>query len=196
MNFFSCARFVVVNRIWNSGLLNVPEGVDVGIVLPGGVDVQSHGVALGDGEVALLIIGIEVGTALGLEGLGGACQAGAGGGVRDLGVGALCIFVLVVDGVLLQHVGAPLAIDLHILFDRHVGEVKGLFHAVFHVEPAHKGVAAVGGFFGNRISLGTMGNGDIRMRRELGASVQCGLVQVEGHSVIIGYPLGIKNQIT
>ena len=191
-NGFAGRLIQVLDGVGHGLLLDVPEGERVGVVLLGGVDVQRQGVALGDGEIALLIAGVQLGAALSLEGLGNARQGGAGGGGRDLGIGAL---KLVVDGVRLQDVGAPFAVDLHILGDRHIGEVKGFLHAVFHVEPANEGIAAVGGIIWSGVCLGAVGNGDFRMRAQLGAGVQSGLVKIELHPVAHRRPLGVKQDV-
>ena len=182
----------ILDGVGHGIFLNIPEGIDIGIVFLCGIDVNGQGVALDDGEVALLIVGIEFGAALGIEGLGDARQTGAGGGIGNFGIGVLN---LIVDGVLLQDIGAPLAVDLQVLVDGHIGEVEGLLHAVLHVEPADEGVAAVGGFCGSGISLGTMGNSDSRMGLQLCSSLHCSLIQVEFHLVGLGNPLGIEDHI-
>ena len=144
------------------------------------------------GEVALLIAVIEVGAALGLKGLGDARQTGAGGGRGDLGVSAL---ELVGDGIFHQCVGAPLAVNLQILVDGHIDKVEGLLHAVVQVEPAHKGIAAVGGVCGSRVHQTAVGDRPFGVGAEFGPSLQRGLIQIELHRVDDGHPLGVENHI-
>ena len=189
-----CTGFLIqiLDGVGHCLSLDIPEGVDIGVVLLGGIDVQRQGVALGYREVALLIVGVQVGAALGLKGLGNARQPGAGGGVCDFGVGALN---LIINGVLLQDIGAPLAVYLHILVYRHIGEVKGFLNTVFHVEPANEGIAAVGRLGWNGVNLGAVGNGDVRMRAQLGAVSQRILIQIELDLVGHGYPLGIEQDV-
>ena len=179
----------IANNVGNSIFLNILEGEGVlGLV----VNVDGQGVALDHGEVAFLISGVEIGAALGLEGLGDTSQTGAGGGSRNLGVSALN---LVVDVILLQNIGAPLAVDLQVLVDGHIGEVNGLLRIAVHVEPADEGVAAIGGDCGNSLHLGAMKNGQVGMGvADLFTGSHGVLGQVELNGVAHRYPLGIQTQ--
>ena len=176
-------------RVGHGIPLHIPEGEGI-LSLVGNVNGQ--GVGLHHGEVALLIAVIEVGAALGLKGLGDARQTGAGGGRGDLGVRAL---ELVGDGIFHQCVGAPLAVNLQILVDGHVGKVKGLLHAVVQVEPAHKGIAAVGRGLGSQVHQTAVGDRLVGVGVEFGPSLQRGLIQIELHRVGDGHPLGVEQDV-
>ena len=182
----------ILDRVRHRLLLDVPEGVDVRVVFLRGVDVQRQGVALGYREVALLIVGIQIRAALGLEGLGNAGETAARGGGGNFGVGVLN---LIIDGIRLQDVGVPLAVDLQILFDGHVGEVECLLHAVLHVEPADEFVGTVLGILRSGSRHGAMGNGDVRMGGKLGSRSKRIRIQIELHGVRLRHPLGVEQHI-
>ena len=141
----ACAAFLkgfcyIINLVRNRILLDIPESVGVIALVILVLDIQGHGMAFYQREISFLIAGIQIGAALGIKGLGDTCQTGACDWVCDLSIITLN---LEVNGVFLQNIGAPLSIDLHILGDRHRVN-KALFLVSIHVEPADKGVIAVG----------------------------------------------------
>ena len=151
--------------------------------------------APGQREIALLVAGVEIGAAFGLKGLGNASQSRTGNGIGNFNLIAVIVLVLEVDEILLQNIGAPFAVDLHVLVHGHIGEVESLFNAAVHVEPGNEDVATVVGVSGNGGHLAAVGNGDVRMGGELGSSIQGNLIQIELDLVSHRFPVGIKRQI-
>ena len=143
------------------------------------------------GEVALPVGRVERVAAPGLKGAGDAGEGAAQGGIGDL---RAILQRPVVQGVVLQGVGAPPAVDGELGGDGHVVKVEGLLHAAVQMEPAHKDVSAV-----HRVRhlarKGTVEHAAGFIARELLSQFQLLPVQVEAHGMGGRLPAGVDQQI-
>ncbi len=169
------------------------------------VNIQHQGLGLNGGEVAFLIVRIQFRAALSIEGLGGAGQTGTGQIVGHLD--AVVILQHILNGVLLQGVGRPFAVEGQILTNLH-GGVEGLLITILVVVPHDEGVVAVGlGLVHGTLfqmvlyvllrNVITMGNREAGFSFRLFGLIDFGtaLRQVELDGAVYRLPLGVEDDV-
>ena len=132
---FVCALFQIFDGVRHFLFYHIREDKFVSAIY-----VHDHGVAVRRGIIPAAVALVQFIPRLRVEGLGRSCK-GAARRVRGDG---RAVLQLILDGVFLQRVGAPLGVQVKVTIDGH-GEVKGLFRAVLLIEPTDKDIIASGG---------------------------------------------------
>ena len=180
MKYIPSALFQIADGIGDILHLLINEGKLVFTI-----NIHQDGVAVGIGEIALLIVCIELVAGLGGKGFGGTGQGRADGVVGNQG--AVC--KRIVNGILHSCFRTPLGKDVQVTIDRHIVEVEGFFLRAVHIEPAGEHIVAIGWLLG-RLAKAAVRDG-------LGVTYLLGHVYGFENTdrVGLGSPLGVEGYI-